>query len=352
MLDVAMIPLTDPGDNLPVLVVEEETGLPLANADLVFQNLEFLLTVRTDGRGWARVPIAFRDSFTIYPAVWGRLPRPGVVLEPGRAAVIRLSPGYYDDFYFDLGWQTEGQAEQGQWERQVPQELVDWKNDLGETLYFTGPAILNGTEEFGIKDGMVRLVSPQVDLSRFTAPRLQFRFWIYTSITDLSSLQAHLWLEGDSGERIEVWHAVAHVTPFQWIPSGQIKLPAIPDLGRTWRLAFELNNPYQFTPLAMALDILQLSDSLLGSTLVPNDLTVWAYPNPTSGLLRVRCQIPPGHGPVPWTLFDAAGRRLAAGRLQTEATELSFPEAEAAGTYFLTFQPGNRPLKTMRLVKL
>jgi hypothetical protein len=60
----------------------------------------------------------------------------------------------------------------------------------------------------------------------------------------------------------------------------------------------------------------------------------------------VRCQIPPGHGPVPWTLFDAAGR------LQTEATELSFPEAEAAGTYFLTFQPGNRPLKTMRLVKL
>ena len=38
----------------------------------------------------------------------------------GSAITITLDEGYYDDFTFDFGWTTSGNASAGLWERGIP----------------------------------------------------------------------------------------------------------------------------------------------------------------------------------------------------------------------------------------
>ncbi|MEO6758169.1 MAG: choice-of-anchor B family protein, partial [Saprospiraceae bacterium] len=116
-LEVGLLAVDVPAKDPSLLVLAAETGRPLANLTLVLKSKYQQLTVRTDAHGWTYVPGLFADTLDVYPDFWGRLPLRQAPVMAGQPTVIRMERGYYDDFYFDHPWQSEGQAETGFWVR-------------------------------------------------------------------------------------------------------------------------------------------------------------------------------------------------------------------------------------------
>lgn len=100
-----------------------------------------------------------------------------------------LSPGYQDDFLFDYGWQVNGDAEEGIWERGLPIGTFTFNNfpanpgfdsptDLGDFAFITG---IQGTEvqDDDVDNGLTVLSSPPMDLTKINEPHLHFDYWFF-----------------------------------------------------------------------------------------------------------------------------------------------------------------------------
>lgn len=97
-----------------------------------------------------------------------------------------MKDGIYDDFTFDYGWQSFGNAERGHWERGVPvgagnpgewiSPNEDSPNDCGNYAFVTGNS---GDMQDNVHNGTVTLMSPVFDLSNYDEPVINYDRWFY-----------------------------------------------------------------------------------------------------------------------------------------------------------------------------
>ncbi len=171
-------------------VVDAVTGMPIPNAKVRLDGQSLSFEDNTDGNGnFSRAVVdgIYDASF----AVWGYHEKL-VTLETGGSepTVVELTPGYKDDFIFDLGWQVASTADGGIWERGEPRGTdaggqqsnpeVDIPNDLGDECYVTG----NGGGTVGqddVDDGFTRLTSPSMDLTSLANPEMSFHYWFFNA---------------------------------------------------------------------------------------------------------------------------------------------------------------------------
>lgn len=106
--------------------------------------------------------------------------------------VVKMQPGYSDNFITDLGWTVLSTATTGLWERGVPVQTV-WANtianpgndaadDCGNEAYITGNAG-GGFSDDDVDNGYTLLVSPTMDLSTYADPYLNYERWFFIQTT-------------------------------------------------------------------------------------------------------------------------------------------------------------------------
>ncbi|MBV6439154.1 MAG: hypothetical protein EPGJADBJ_00790 [Saprospiraceae bacterium] len=356
LLNVELVPLSSPGKDLSMLFLAAEDNQPLANIKVVVRNGIFQFEIKTDAKGWAKVPIVYADSFDVLPVLWGRLPLKKMWMDPVESPVVRLQRGYYDDFYFDLGWTSGGDAQKGFWERGILEKFKpfipgpdeDVPDDWGELCYLTDIRINYGEITYDVDGGTVRLVSPEVDLRRFQQPDLHFQFWC--SLLD-TSLRFSVFIENET-IRKEIWSR--NKFAYVWTSSGTIALPEEVKSGN-WRIVFEAKDTtsgFDQSFLEVGLDAVEIRDGQPTPALPIETLQAEVFPNPFHERLFVRCLLPERQLPAQWRLFDVAGRQVLSGQIDSEAAVLELIPTLASGVYFFYIQQDESQGKTIKVVKL
>lgn len=128
--------------------------------------------------------------YTLVAAKWGykAFVIDKLILQENGEINVQLDIGIEDNFTFDLGWMSAGNAMSGQWERTTPvgtffdgksaNVVNDLPDDSGHSCYVTG----NGGGNAGfddVDDGEVVLTSPMSDLSSYAEPVLRYYYWFF-----------------------------------------------------------------------------------------------------------------------------------------------------------------------------
>jgi hypothetical protein len=87
----------------------------------------------------------------------------------------------------------------------------------------------------------------------------------------------------------------------------------------------------------------------LVSEIKDSGLSIFIYPNPTSGIVKLKIEkgLLPG---MQYKLFDTYGRLLSQKKVESYETEIFLSELHA-GIYFIKIQTGTSELKTFKIVK-
>jgi hypothetical protein len=355
LLDAELIPLASPGSDLAMLILSAEDNRPLANLDVVIRGDVLQLQTRTDAKGWARIPMIYKDTFDVFPAFWGLLPLKNIPIDPASPPVVRLGSGYYDDFHFDLGWISEGEAQEGFWERGVvPTDGLDFHlysvkgdmpNDLGNKCYTTG---LPTPDDDADVDGIVRLVSPAINMDNFRQPVLDFGYWFMKEWTSAQKLT--VFLENETGKK-EIWSSSQEAV--KWTAVSGLVLSETPLKG-TWKLVFEgIDTLHQWgcCVFEAGIDEVFIREGQPVPAAPEDAVRIDIYPNPFHDRLLVRYLMTDFDATARWRLFDVAGRQLLAGPIDSEAAELEFAPSLARGVYFFHVEQQKETRAILKLVK-
>ena len=192
-LDVQLEPIPGFEVNGQTIKLADGTGLP--NAHVVFKG-EVDLDITTDGNGHFTIEEVPVGEYDIYIGAWGYLNQviEGFTVDfQTQEIIIEMEAGYQDDFFTDLGWTTQSTALSsnltGEWERGEPLGTAfddgtevnpdhDVIDDIGDECFVTGNAG-GGVGDDDVDNGIVTLVSPQMDLSSYTEPTLSYRRWFF-----------------------------------------------------------------------------------------------------------------------------------------------------------------------------
>ncbi len=170
--------------SITVKTIDANTGEIIPNAFVSLTNDENNVMLNTDEDGLSSGNI-FASQYELVGGKWGYLHTVENIdiFEVGEV-IIELTPGYQDDFVFDLGW-TRGDdtGSTGFWERGIPvgttfqgQESntsTDVDGDIGNQCYVTGNAG-GGAGSDDIDGGAVILISDIMDLSTYSFPVVEY----------------------------------------------------------------------------------------------------------------------------------------------------------------------------------
>lgn len=168
-------------------VEEEGTGNAVPGASVIASQSGGSIDYTADQNGDIVAQNFFEGSWDFLAGAWGYQTKQitDTADQNNTNIVIKLDPGYYDDFMFDFNWTVSGTANAGIWEKGDPvgtsmQGLAnpedDDPNDFGLEAYVTGNAGGNAGND-DVDGGETILTSPVMDLSLYTMPTLKFKRW-------------------------------------------------------------------------------------------------------------------------------------------------------------------------------
>lgn len=187
ILNVALVP------NVPFTatgtVTDAQTGLPIANAPVLFNDGTADYTATANALGNYSINLPGTANYTCYAGKWGyqTTQMTNQALTPANNTVnFSLRRGYYDDFLFDYGWTVSGDAASGAWVRATPigttfENLLsnpdaDLPDDYGNKCYVTGNAS-GSAGNADVDNGTTILTSPVFDLSSTPNATISYYRW-------------------------------------------------------------------------------------------------------------------------------------------------------------------------------
>ena len=351
-VDVELIP--DVPFTLTGLVSDEVSAEPIEGALVHFSNSFFDVSYDTDANGMYEDNNFFAGDYSYNVASWGHIQECGELSLTNLSGPpsFELQPGYYDDFFEDLGWTVSGNAGTGHWERGIPVETtsgnsisnpgIDVDIDCGETAYITG----NGGGQVGnddVDDGTSILRSPIMDLTTYSDPTVTFHYWFFNGGGSSNPNDSYV-VKMDNGTDV-VTLASLPVTTGAWT---LVSLPLVGQIAitTTMRLSIEVGD---FEPAHLVeggFDRFRINEGV-GITQLVEAIDVSMFPNPTQGTVSVRVGTP----------FDKASFRLldVAGRTVVDEQKLNFGlnninVPQTAGVYLCEVTLDGRTTVTRLLV--
>jgi len=186
-LNINLVPLQP----IVAIITHANSGLPIANASIMVNNGTNYYQSTANSSGLVNI-FPYDSPYNVIVAAWGfqSVIFPSTSLPDSGDYSIVLTPGYYDDFSIDLGWNNTSTATSGQWVLDEPIGTLndtepcnpefDIISDLGDMCYITGNAGGSaGTDD--VDDGWVELSSPIMDLTSYDNPYINFYTWFYNS---------------------------------------------------------------------------------------------------------------------------------------------------------------------------
>lgn len=184
--DVQLVPI--PPFSLTVNVLEAATGNPIDAADV--RLIASLITHDgvTNALGQETFTLYYQENYKVHIGKWTYITSctDQLIDNSTGSITIYLDSGYYDDFSFDFGWTTSGDATNGHFERGIPFGTTSGSNpdfdsntDCGDYAYITGNAPNSDPDFDDVVGGSVILRSPVMDLTGYADPYVNYKRWFY-----------------------------------------------------------------------------------------------------------------------------------------------------------------------------
>lgn len=348
--------------NIAGTVVRKETQMPLANTPVALANSAGqFFEVQTDAAGQFALDCVAGGDYQIAAAAWGYLN--DSINTNGGPVVLELPFGYYDDYGFDLGWESAGDAASGFWERGVPVQTTfqnqtanpgaDMAGDTNNACYVTGNSG-GGAGADDVDDGTVTLTSPPMALANYKDATLNFWYWFFNAggaSTPNDKFEVHL-LNGSE----EALVLVETVSQSGWRYSGDIKLSDyFPTLTNNVRVRFSASDPIGLGHIVeAAVDVFRVTPGdIIVSTQAPESAIEFsASPNPSTETFNLRFQWPSAES-LRLEVRNAVGQIVLNQTLDNrQAAVLQLGANWAPGAYIATLHGPQGAAQQLKLIKL
>ncbi|MEO5642837.1 MAG: choice-of-anchor B family protein [Bacteroidia bacterium] len=276
---------------------------------------------------------------------------------------LQLTPGYYDDFTFDLGWTVQTTASTGAWERGEPVGTMnnasqsnpdfDVTYDCTDQCYVTGNAGGSAAQD-DVDDGATTLTSPVFNLTSYTNPWIHYSRWFYNAGGN-GPANDTLVISLTDGITTQVLERVLATTPGNstWVTRNYRVadyFTATPNMRLIIRTA---DNAASGHLVEAGFDGFSIADSTL-SGIAANDLSagINVYPNPFDGTTSVQYAL--NTMPVDGAFIevkDISGRIVASQIVTAQSGTIAFGQELAGGVYFVQLVNGTSYSPVIRLVK-
>lgn len=240
-------------------------------------------------------------NYTLVAGKWGFKPFiiDSIQLDENKSIQVNLEQGIEDDFLLDLGWNSSGDSNTGQWERAVPigtffgskasNVTEDLPLDNGNMCYVTG----NGGGNPGlddVDDGDAILTSPLTALSSLMNPVVRYSLWFYNdggtgSLPD-DTLNVYVTNQSDTIllEQITDTLKLSGV----WRDQTEIELSPLLTINDSMQFIFKTSDYVVGHIVEAGLDGFSIIDKMTTSTSdVSSTSLSFAYPNPTQDILYI-----------------------------------------------------------------
>jgi choice-of-anchor B domain-containing protein len=184
--DVVMVPI--PPFNFDLIVLDAVSGNPISNAQVRLEAELLEHEGVTNGIGVEDFVLYYQEIYRVTVGKWGHWTACFDLLidENTGSYTVELDRGYYDDFELDFSWLSSGNATTGKWERGIPNPTssgsapgFDAGFDCGERAYVTGNNPNPNPDWDDVDGGTAFLISPQMNLTTYSDPYVNFSAWIY-----------------------------------------------------------------------------------------------------------------------------------------------------------------------------
>jgi choice-of-anchor B domain-containing protein len=342
------------------VTVTDTAAAPIANATLQLIGPTGSTTVQTDASGVFTFNCLPAGTYRV--AGWGFLPETVLIMPDATSAAVTLEPGYYDDFEFDLGWESVDAAETGEWQLVVPtgtegpQGLIapgdDAANDNNGQAYVTENG--EGTpSEFDVDNGQVTLISPSMDLSGADDAIVTFQYWFFNGGGN-----------GTPNDQFEVRanNGLTTVTIFtetvsanNWRESGEINLADFLALTDDVRLEFiTADQPQPDGHLVEAgVDVVSITPVITSGAGTPIDAaaTLQAAPNPSTTHFSLDYSWKNAGGDAALEVRNIVGQVVYAQALTADSGRVLLGQSWPAGVYLAVLRSAKGQSAVVKLVK-
>lgn len=299
-----------------VSVTDQNTGDPIYDAKILFDYEIIEHRNATDGLGESTTDLIYPGTYTVEVAKWGyELHCSTETLDTlNDTLYVSLSQGYEDDFSFDLGWSSYGNAERGLWERAIPNLMTQ----DSVTIYFPDHGAPDGCNDYcyttdngllfqDVKGGNVVLVSPVMDLTSYSDPHINYYYWFFNAF-GLYQPDDSLWIYLSDGSNVELIDF--HTNEFNNGVWEQQSVRVLDHLNptATMQLIIETRDTGSFENYTEAgFDNFSVTDFYLGIVEQKAEEKVTFYPNPSTDQIRFQ-YLPQEQFSV--QVFDMSGKMV------------------------------------------
>jgi hypothetical protein len=309
-------------------VVESFSGDLLSEVQLNVSNQDFSYQLTTDEDGLYEKCNILPGIYQIVSGQWGFITQcvDGVNVGQGNNEQdFVLQKGYYDDFQFNFGWVSTGDASSGLWVRAIPASTTfngvpsnpgaDVSGDCNGFAFVTGNSADNNPGATDVDNGSAILRSPVMDLSNDVDPYLSFYRWFFNAGgNDAPNDSLFIRLIPQNGTPVLLKTVYADNTSSAWVKEEFRIRDFIPSPGL---LRFEMEAvDFENGHLVEAgLDLFQVIDSgsVTKAESLLNTEKLNVYPNPAAGGTAVHFTTQ-GLDIESWSMFDASGKLVLEGQ--------------------------------------
>jgi choice-of-anchor B domain-containing protein len=332
--DVQLTPI--PPFDFTVIVRDAQTNAPISNAKIRLEADLLDHDGVSNGIGVEDFVLYYQEEYRIYVAKWGYIANcyDLEINETTGSITVLLTRGYHDDFEFDLGWLSSGNADKGLWERGVPNGTssgsapdIDAEFDCGKRAYVTGNDPSPNPDFDDVDGGTAVLLSPQMNLTTYSDPHLNFAAWMYCvhGAPPNDSMRVIV-SNGTSTAVVKVIGSDPN-NDFQW-RTYSVRLMDHISITSTMQVFFRLADLDPDVNITEGgVDYFVITEEPIAAEDVLENNSVAVYPNPFTDLLRVN-----GAQDKDFTLMDLNGRVLLTDKIPSNALEYNL-SGLASGFY-------------------
>jgi choice-of-anchor B domain-containing protein len=344
------------------------TTTAMQGVQIVFQNPNNTYNYISDASGNFSNCSMVSGMYDVEAATWGynKICTTDSIYTANPNTLFQMTPGYQDDFTFDLGWTVSTTASTGAWERGVPIGTTyltqndanpgnDVTTDCMNQCYVTGNAGGSASQD-DVDNGATTLTSPIINMTMYWDPWIHYSRWFFNaggSGNPNDSLEIKL-TDGVTTKTLEKVTA-SSANNSSWVAKNYRVLNYFPATTANMRVIVNTadNNPGHLVEAGF--DDFSIADSSLLA--VPpvvdangNGLSV--YPNPFNGTTSVHFSLetqPVGGAFI--EVKDVTGRVIMTQVVTTQEGTVELGSSLSNGIYFVRVVNGGVASSAVRLVK-
>lgn len=339
---------------------------PLAGVGVEISNAGNTYTYLSDAGGlFGACNVVMATDYNVTAAKWGynTICLTGQTIDgSNNTPNYNLTPGYYDDFTFNLGWTATGSATTGTWERGVPagttasgdtvNAFYDVYTDCSNKAYITGNG--GGSAAFDDVDGGTAiLTSPIFNLTGYTDPQVNYsRFFYNGGGAGTPNDSMSVWLNnGITSVMLEFAVETSPAGMSHWVNRSYVVSDFLTPTA-TMRLIVRTADTSPGHLVEAGFDAFEIVEAPAGVEELMTDATIHAYPNPFSNETTISYEMSSIDKDASMTITDVTGRIIQTFKLSQMKGSVQMNQDVASGIYFVRILNGGRSTAPLKIVKM